>query len=198
MNVCYKQDHSFHCVTMLPLAEKKVDVYQQMCSVFPETSIGEVLSSFDSHWASNDFMQRYINDFLQMAHKCNLADPTHVDKEYKVSEAISTMYATTYIHFSSFSQLLQATIANLAENSHFVKQAALRSSSDGSQPLEERNKTLTSKIIAVHVVYHSVEEHIHWFGQLTSYMPGILETLSPNQEQPKESLEMVPSHTMHV
>ena len=78
-----------------------------------------------------------------------------------------------------------------------MKQAELCSPSEESQPLEERKKTLTSSIIAVHVVYHSVEEHIHWFGQLTSYMPGILETLSPNQEQPPENLEMVPSLTMH-
>ena len=182
---------------MLPLTDKTVDLYGQMCSIFPETPIGQVLSSFDDHYASNDFVQRYISDFLKMAHKCNHADPTHMDREYKVSEAIPTMHPIkNCIQFFSFSQLLQATIANLAENSHFVKQAALHSSSDGSQPSEERRKTLTSRIIAVHVVYHSVEEHIHWFGQLTSYMPGILETLSPNQEQPQESLEMVPSHTM--
>ena len=118
MNVCHKQDHLLHCVTMLPLADKTMDVYHQMCSVFPETPIGEVLSSFDSHWASNDFMQRYINDFLQMAHKCNHADPTHMDKEYKVSEAISTMYATirtsTFLHFLSYSRQPLQTLLRTA------------------------------------------------------------------------------------
>ena len=77
-----------------------------------------------------------------------------------------------YIHFFSISQLLQGTLANLAENSHLVKQA------EGSQPSEERRKTLTSRIIAVHVVYHSVEEHIHWFGQLTAQYPGIVSSLA--------------------
>lgn len=34
--------------------------------------------------------------------------------------------------------------------------------------------TLTTRIAAVHIVHRATCEHIHWFGQLTSYSPGIL------------------------
>ena len=100
---------------MLPLTDKTVDLYGQMCSIFPETPIGQVFSSFDDHYASNDFVQRYINDFLKMAHKCNHADPIHMDREYKVSEAIPTMHAIKnciqFFHFLSyFRQPLQTLL----------------------------------------------------------------------------------------
>lgn len=98
-----------HTCTLLHFIEKMVDVYHQMCSVFPETPIGEVLSSFDGHYASSDFLQRYIHDFLRMAHKCSHTDPTHVDKEYMVSRTISAMHApkwltSTFFHFLSYSR----------------------------------------------------------------------------------------------
>lgn len=48
--------------------------------------------------------------------------------------------------------------------------------------------TLTKRIVAVHVVYHSNEEKIHWFGQLTLCMPGILQHL---KTVTLESSEMV-------
>ena len=53
---------------------------------------------------------------------------------------------------------------------------------------EKRGKTLSHQIVAVHVAYHSVEEQIHWFGQLTLCMPGILQHLL---SLPQDSSEMV-------
>ena len=37
---------------------------------------------------------------------------------------------------------------------------------------------LTNRIAAVHVVYNSVWEELHWFGQLTSLHPGLLPSLT--------------------
>ena len=34
--------------------------------------------------------------------------------------------------------------------------------------------SLLSKVAAVHVVYHQYQQEIMWFGQLTTYIPGIL------------------------
>ena len=66
-----------------------------------------------------------------------------------------------------------------------MKQSGHISPSDEDAPADDGQKTLTSKIVAVHVVYHSVEEHIHWFGQITSHQPGILEQLANSQKGPE-------------
>ena len=71
---------------------------------------------------------------------------------------------------------------NLAEKSSFVKQNGHISPSDEDAPADDGQKTLTSKIVAVHVVYHSVEQHIHWFGQITFRRPGMLEVLEANSQ----------------
>ena len=81
---------------------------------------------------------------------------------------------------------------SLAENSSFVKQSGHISPFDEDAPADDGQKTLTSKIVAVHVVYHSVEEHIHWFGQITSHQPGILEELLiDSQKGPQICSDMV-------
>ena len=88
-------------VFYIPLADKMVDIYNQLCSVFPETPIGEVLSSFDDHYAIDDFLQRYTHDFLRTVHKC---EHTNVEKEYKVCEKINDLlYAILYPLFPLFS-----------------------------------------------------------------------------------------------
>ena len=38
--------------------------------------------------------------------------------------------------------------------------------------------SLLSHVVAMHVAYYHYQQEIMWFGQLTSYMPGILVTLS--------------------
>ena len=38
--------------------------------------------------------------------------------------------------------------------------------------------SLLSHVAAMHVAYYHYQQEIMWFGQLTSYMPGILATLS--------------------
>ena len=38
--------------------------------------------------------------------------------------------------------------------------------------------SLLSHVAAVHVAYYDYQQEIMWFGQLTSYMPGILATLN--------------------
>ena len=83
---------------------------------------------------------------------------------------------------------------NLATKSHFVKQCL---PSEEPQLTEGKN-ILTRMIIAVHVVYHTVEEHIHWFGQLTSCMPGILVKLDASCKEPQEYPEMVLLSIVHV
>lgn len=83
----YQQPITYVCFcALLPLIDLMVDIYNQMCSLFPETPIGGILSTFDDHHACNDFMRRYTSDFLKIVHKCNHTDPKHVDKEYKVSK----------------------------------------------------------------------------------------------------------------
>lgn len=37
---------------------------------------------------------------------------------------------------------------------------------------------LANRIAAVHVIYSSIHEELHWFGQLTSQYPGIVSSLS--------------------
>ena len=65
------------------------DLYYLLCSVFPESPIGEVLSSFDCHHSSIEFIQRYVKDFVKMVHKCKHSDRKYVEKEYKVSKEIN-------------------------------------------------------------------------------------------------------------
>lgn len=45
-------------------------------------------------------------------------------------------------------------------------------------------------ISAVHVVYKATHDHIHWFGQLTSHIPGILVAMMQKAE-PEEEQNMV-------
>ena len=45
------------------------------------------------------------------------------------------------------------------------------------------NVSLIGRIAAVHVVFRESCECIHWFGQLTSHKPGILEGLVKSAEQ---------------
>ena len=78
-----------------------------------------------------------------------------------------------------------------------MKQAVLFLPSEEPLLAVERN-TLTKMIIAVRIAYHNAEEHIHWFGQLTSLMPGILEKLDASYKQPQESPEMVLLSIVHV
>ena len=88
---------------------------------------------------------------------------------------------------------------SLAENSNFVKQSGPISPSDEETPAHDVEKTLTSKIVAVHVVYRSVEEHIHWFGQITSHQPGILEELLiDSQKGPQICSDMVGLQLIYI
>ena len=45
------------------------------------------------------------------------------------------------------------------------------------------NISLMGRIAAVHVVYRETSQCIHWFGQLTSHRPGILDGLVKSTEQ---------------
>ena len=56
--------------------------------------------------------------------------------------------------------------------------------------------TLVHRIAAVHVVYRTNHEYIHWFGQLTSHSPEIL----PSLEQPTvdEDEDMVGGYEMRI
>ena len=45
------------------------------------------------------------------------------------------------------------------------------------------NILLVGRIAAVHVVYRETSQCIHWFGQLTSHRPGILDGLVKSTEQ---------------
>ena len=50
----------------------------------------------------------------------------------------------------------------------------------------ESQMTLTKWITAVHVVYNSICEELHWFGQLTSLHPGIVLILASEDVQMTE------------
>ena len=47
----------------------------------------------------------------------------------------------------------------------------------------DANISLIDRIAAVHVVYQTNCESIHWFGQLTFHSPGILEGLAESIKQ---------------
>ena len=51
------------------------------------------------------------------------------------------------------------------------------------------HESLTRRIAAVHVIHHAYQSHLLWFGQLASYMPGVLVTLE--QRVPANCKEMV-------
>ena len=86
---------------------------------------------------------------------------------------------------------------SLAESRSFLKQSGHISPSDEEDAhTDVGQKTLTSQIIAVHVVYHSIEEHIHWFGQIISHQPGMLEQLA-NYQQGPEMVLLLSVYTMH-
>ena len=75
---------------------------------------------------------------------------------------------------------------SLAESRSFLKQSGHISPSDEEDAhADDEQKTLTSQIVAVHVVYHSIEERIHWFGQITFHQPEILEQLAYYQQGPE-------------
>jgi hypothetical protein len=48
--------------------------------------------------------------------------------------------------------------------------------------------SLVGQIAAVHVVYRECCDCIHWFGQLTSHRPGILESLVEQTTDQKDSM----------
>lgn len=49
--------------------------------------------------------------------------------------------------------------------------------------------SLTSRVVAVHVVYDRIKQEVHWFGELVSYVPYILHVLRKKLTTP--SSEMV-------
>ena len=53
------------------------------------------------------------------------------------------------------------------------------------------HESLTRRIAAVHVIHHTYQSHLFWFGQLTSHMPGVMVTLDSEQRVPDNSEEMV-------
>ena len=51
------------------------------------------------------------------------------------------------------------------------------------------HESFTRRIAALHVVHHTYQSHLLWFGQLASHMPGVLVTLE--HRLPTDSEEMV-------
>ena len=56
-------------------------------------------------------------------------------------------------------------------------------------PEFEGHESLIGGIAALHIVYHSVEPQVFWFGQLVSHLPGIIKTLQ--DRVPHNDSEMV-------
>ena len=56
-------------------------------------------------------------------------------------------------------------------------------------PKFEGHESLTGRIAALHIVYHSEEPQVFWFGQLVSHLPGTMTTLE--DEVPHDGSEMV-------
>ena len=53
-------------------------------------------------------------------------------------------------------------------------------------PTFDGNLSLVHRIAAIHVAFRENSECIHWFGQLTSLSPGILESLLQSEQLPAE------------
>ena len=53
------------------------------------------------------------------------------------------------------------------------------------------HESLTRRIAAVHVIHHTYQSHLFWFGQLASHMPGVMVTLNSEQRVSDNSGEMV-------
>ena len=83
-----------------------------------------------------------------------------------------TPFLTCYI------KLIQEVVFNLSKKSTILPEHVAWND----------RQALSQRIVAIRVVYHTIEEEIHWFGQLTLCMPGVLQQLDT---MTMESTEMV-------
>ena len=56
-------------------------------------------------------------------------------------------------------------------------------------PEFEDHESLTGRITALHIVYHSAKPKVFWFGQLVSHLPGTMTALE--DKVPHDGSEMV-------
>jgi hypothetical protein len=124
------------------------DKYQQLCFTFSETLIGRLLNDFE---VVNEETGEYL-------------------VQNYVVDFLHMSYKGVHFHPSEKEmecKLLQKVVFNLS------KKSALLS----AHVAWNNGQALSQRIVAVHIVYHSIEEEIHWFGQLTLCMPGVLQHL---------------------
>ena len=133
-----------------------------------------------------EMYRRYLHDFVSTVHKC-----THGEKEIVMQEnevpnlekrnITLDFYIPLFLTSNSFcvnfvfslSQIIWNTIHNL------IIHGSMLNSASGQM-------TLNKWITAVHIVYNSVCEELHWFGQLTSLHPGIVSILASEDVQMTE------------
>ena len=81
----------------------------------------------------------------------------------------------THTHTHTHTQLIGEALNSLVHGPDFA-------TIDG-------HESLTSRVAALHVVYHFARPQVLWFGQLVSHLPGTMTTLE--DKVPHDDSEMV-------